>query len=189
VSVKADKKEVNAIVIDILPKGYASDPRPVYKREAIVQAVGLDQFKLLELVPKPGVDLQIHDRVYIGDAEREEIERVKRRIGYDELTPTARLELPFAVEQIVAEHEDRFVDFFNRSISITPKLHMLHLLPGIGKKLMWEVIEQRNKKPFESFADISQRIKSMPHPDRMIVSRIMTEIQDPNEKYHLFTSK
>jgi len=66
---------------------------------------------------------------------------------------------------------------------------MLHLLPGIGKKLMWEVIEQREKKPFESFADISGRIKSLPHPDRMIVSRILREIEDPNEKYHVFTLK
>ncbi len=186
---KTEKKEVTAIVIDILPKGYAHDPRPVYRREPIVQAVGVDQFKLLELVPKSGVDIQIHDRVYIGEGERDVIERVKRRISYDELTPTARLELPFAVEQIVHENEARFVDFFNRSISITPKLHMLHLLPGIGKKLMWEVIEQRNRKLFESFADISRRIKSIPHPDRMIISRIMHEIQDPEEKYHLFTSK
>ncbi len=186
---KTDKKEVNALVIDILPKGYVNDPRPVYKREPVVLAVGTDQFKLLELVSKPGVDIQIHDQVYIGDSEREKIERVKKRIGYEELTHTAKIELPYAVETIVQEQEERFVEFFNKSISITPKLHMLHLLPGIGKKLMWEVIEQRNRKPFESFADISQRIKSMPHPDKMIVNRILHEIEDPEEKYHLFTTK
>ena len=93
------------------------------------------------------------------------------------------------VEQIVRENESRFVDFFNKSVPITPKFHMLHLLPGIGKKLMWEVIEQREKKPFESFEDISRRIKSMPHPDRMIISRILREIEDPSEKYHIFTLK
>ena len=179
----------NAGIIDILPMGYANDPRPVYKREAIVLAVGVDQFKLLELIPKAGADIQIHDRVYIGDGERDKIERVKRRIGYDDLTATAKLELPFVVEQIVRENEKRFVDFFNKSLPITPKFHMLHLLPGIGKKLMWEVIEQREKKPFESFSDISGRIKSMPHPDRMIISRILREIEDPNEKYHIFTLK
>ncbi|NLZ29573.1 MAG: DUF655 domain-containing protein [Methanomicrobiales archaeon] len=186
---RAERKEENAVIIDVLPMGYADDPRPVYKREPIVLAVGEDQFKLLELVPKAGVDIQIHDRVYIGDGERDVIERVKRRIGYDDLTATARLELPFVVEQIVRENESRFVDFFNKSVSITPKFHMLHLLPGIGKKLMWEVIEQREKKLFESFEDISGRIKSMPHPDRMIISRILREIEDPNEKYHIFTLK
>ncbi|HOI14509.1 MAG TPA: DUF655 domain-containing protein [Methanoculleus sp.] len=186
---KTERKEENAVVIDVLPMGYVSDQRPAYKREPVIQAVGVDQFKLLELVPKPGADIQIYDRVYIGDAEREKIERVKRRIGYEDLTATAKLELPFVVEQIVGENEQRFVDFFNKSVPITPKFHMLHLLPGIGKKLMWEIIEQRGKKPFESFADISARIKSLPHPDRMIVSRILHEIEDPNEKYHIFTSR
>lgn len=186
---RTEKKEENAVVIDILPMGYANDQRPVYKREPVVLAVGVDQFKLLELVPKAGVDIQIYDRVYIGDAEREKIERVKRRISYEDLTATAKLELPFVVEQIVRENESRFVDFFNKSVPITPKFHMLHLLPGIGKKLMWEIIEQRGKKPFESFADISGRIKSLPHPDRMIINRILHEIEDPEEKYHVFTSK
>ncbi|WP_292517191.1 DUF655 domain-containing protein [Methanoculleus sp.] len=186
---KTERKEENAVVLDVLPMGYASDQRPAYRREPVVQAVGMDQFKLLELVPKAGADIQLYDRVYIGDAERKQIERVKRRISYEDLTATAKLELPFVVEQIVRENEARFVDFFNKSVPITPKFHMLHLLPGIGKKLMWEVIQQREKKPFETFADISARIKSLPHPDRMIINRILHEIEDPDEKYHIFTSK
>jgi putative nucleotide binding protein len=66
---------------------------------------------------------------------------------------------------------------------------MLHLLPGIGKKLMWEILEARNKKPFESFADISARIKSIPHPEKMILARIMEELQDKDVKYHVFTTR
>ena len=186
---KAEKKEVNAIVLDVLLKGHPDDPRPPFKREPIVQAIGLEQFKLLELVPKPAVSLDLHEKVYIGDAEREKIERVKRRIGYEDLTQTARGELPFVLEKLIKEREADFVKFFNTAISITPKLHMLHLLPGIGKKLMWEILEARNRKPFESFADISARIKSIPHPDKMIHARIMEELQDPDVKYHLFTTK
>jgi putative nucleotide binding protein len=185
---KADKKEIYAVVLDILQRGHADDPRPVYKREPLVQAMGVEQFKLLELVPKP-VEIQIHESLYIGDDEREKIERVKRRIGHEELTPTARVELPFVVEQIVHEHEARFVDFFNKAISITPKLHMLHLLPGIGKKLMWEILEEREKKPFLSFAEIAHRIKAIPHPDRMIINRILEELQDPETKYRVFTAR
>ncbi len=185
---KADKKEVHAIVLDVLMKGHPDDPRPVFKREPVIQAIGTAQFKLLELVPKK-VEIQIHENVYIGDGEREKIERVKRRISYDDLTQTARIELPFVVDQIVHEKEPEFVQFFNKSISISPKFHMLHLLPGIGKKLMWEILDEREKKPFETFAEISQRIKSIPHPDKMITSRILEELQDPNVKYHVFTSK
>ncbi len=185
---KADKKEIHAIVLDVLMKGHPDDPRPVFKREPIVQAIGIEQFKLLELVPKK-IEIRLHERVYIGDGERDKIERVKRRVSYDDLTQTAKLELPFVVEKIVKENEPEFVQFFNRAISISPKLHMLHLLPGIGKKLMWEILEEREKKPFETFSDISGRIKAIPHPEKMIIARIMEELQDPDVKYHVFTSK
>jgi putative nucleotide binding protein len=186
---KAEKKEVNAIVLDVLMKGHPDDPRPTFKREPIVQAMGLEQFKLLELVPKPTAQINLYDKLYIGDAERDKVERVKRRIGYDELTQTAKGELPFIIEKIVKEREQDFVAFFNKSISITPKLHMLHLLPGIGKKLMWEILETRTRKPFESFADISARIKAIPHPEKMIQARILEELQDKDVKYHVFTTK
>jgi putative nucleotide binding protein len=186
---KAEKKEVNAIVLDVLMKGHPDDPRPTFKREPIVQAMGLEQFKLLELVPKPTAQINLYDKLYIGDAERDKVERVKRRIGYDELTQTAKGELPFIIEKVVKEREQDFVAFFNKSISITPKLHMLHLLPGIGKKLMWEILETRTRKPFESFADISARIKAIPHPEKMIQARILEELQDKDVKYHVFTTK
>jgi len=185
---KAEKKEVNAIVLDVLMKGHPNDPRPPFKREPIVQGMGLEQFKLLELVPKVTAIINLYDKVYIGDAERDKIERVKRRISYDDLTPTARGELPFVIEQVIKDREPEFVSFFNKSISITPKQHMLHLLPGIGKKLMWEILDAREKKPFESFADISARIKSIPHPEKMIQARILEELQDKTTKYHVFTS-
>jgi predicted nucleic acid-binding OB-fold protein len=35
--------------------------------------------------------IDLHENVYIGDAERDKIERVKRRIGYNELTNTPRV--------------------------------------------------------------------------------------------------
>jgi predicted nucleic acid-binding OB-fold protein len=90
---KAEKKEQYAVVLDVLLKGRSDDPRPIYKREPLIQGVGIEQFKLLELVPKVQ-DLKIHELVYIGDEEREKIERVKRRIGYEDLTPTAKLNSP-----------------------------------------------------------------------------------------------
>lgn len=185
---KVEKKEVNALVLDILQKGYPDDPRPIYKREPIVLAVGVEQYKLLELIPK-SLNIEISERIYIGSGEREKIERVKRRISYSDLTHGAVNELPFAIEKLIKEREPEYVDFYNKSISITPKLHMLSLLPGIGKKLMWEIIEEREKKPFESFADISARIKSIPHPEKMILNRILEELQDQTVKYHLFTSR
>jgi len=68
-------------------------------------------------------------------------------------------------------------------------MHMLHLLPGIGKKLMWEILDTRNLKPFDSFLDISTRIKSIPHPEKMIIARILEELQNKDVKYHVFTTR
>jgi len=177
---RTDKKELYGIVIDFLPRGYVDDRRPHFKHESVLQAVGT--------VPKTD-EINIHDTVYIGEKERDKIERVKRRIGYNDLTKTARLELPFAIETIVKDREEEFVAFFNKAVPITSKQHMLHLLPGIGKKLMWEILETREKKLFESFADISERIKAIPHPEQMILKRIIEEIENPDTKYHIFTSK
>ncbi len=185
---RSDKKELYAVVLDFLPMGHGDARRPQFKKEPLVQAVGTDQFKLLELVPK-GTDILTGETVYIGDKERDKIERVKRRIGYEDLTQTAKLELPYAIEKIVMDNEARYVEFFNKAVPITSKQHMLHLLPGIGKKLMWEILDERNRKLFENFSDISARIKTIPHPEQMIIKRIIEEIEDPNIKYHLFTSK
>ena len=90
---KTDTKELNAVVLDVLMKGNLEDQRAGFRREPVVQAVGTDQFKLLELVPKK-TEIRIHERVYIGDGEREKVERVKRRIFYQDLTQVAQLELP-----------------------------------------------------------------------------------------------
>ena len=63
---KAEKKEVNAIVLDVLMKGHAEDNRPTFKREPVVQAMGLEQFKLLELVPKPTAAIDLHEKCISG---------------------------------------------------------------------------------------------------------------------------
>ena len=186
---RKDKKEVDAIVLDILLTGRSDDTRPIFKRDPLVQAVGVEQFKLLELMPKH-LNIAIGSPVYIGAGERKDIERVMRRISYEELSRGAVQELPFVLTKIIMDRENEYVDFYNKSISITPKLHMLSLLPGIGKKLMWEIIEQREKKPFESFSDISERIKLLPHPEKQIVNRVIQELQEHQTmKYCLFISR
>ncbi|MEM2131491.1 MAG: DUF655 domain-containing protein, partial [Candidatus Woesearchaeota archaeon] len=71
---------------------------------------------------------------------------------------------------------------------ISTRMHVLELLPGLGKKHMWEIIEQRQEKPFESFQDLKNRIKLIPEPQKMFAKRILTEIL-VNEKYNLFVSR
>ena len=186
---RADKKEVEAIVLDFLQWGYAADKRPLNQREPVILAVGTDQFKLLELIPKRNYAINLHDKVYIGDGERKVVERVKRRISYDELTNTAKGELEPVISMIIAETEPRFVKFYNEAVPISLKLHMLNLLPGFGKKTLTDTLTERQKKPFESFEDIRSRVKTLAKPEKFILERIMLELENPDEKYHLFTSK
>ena len=61
------------------------------------------------------------------------------------------------------------------------------MLPGIGKKHMWEIIGEREKKPFESFEDIKNRVKLMPNPENTIIKRILVELGG-EEKYKLFVN-
>ncbi|MEM3056603.1 MAG: DUF655 domain-containing protein, partial [Candidatus Bathyarchaeia archaeon] len=81
--------------------------------------------------------------------------------------------------------EKRFIDFFNTSQPITPRMHSMELIPGIGKKLMWQILEQREKEPFKSFEDLQKRI-NLPDPARLIARRILEELSK-EEKYLIFT--
>jgi putative nucleotide binding protein len=67
-------------------------------------------------------------------------------------------------------------------------MHQLELLPGLGKKHMWEIIQAREDKPFENFVDIKARVKLMPDPEKTIVKRIISELEG-NEKHHIFVER
>ncbi|RLI06705.1 DUF655 domain-containing protein [Candidatus Bathyarchaeota archaeon] len=151
----------------------------------VVQLVGEEYFTLLEAVAKIGVELKPQDRIYIGRNEREHIAYIIGRVRYDELTAAAKAELPIAVETIIIRNEKRFVEFFNTAGPLTPRLHALELLPGIGKRYMWLIVEERAKKPFESFEDLQKRT-GLPNPVKIIARRVLDElIQDT--RYRLFT--
>ena len=179
------QKEEHAIVLDFLPNGYPNDLRPSHRKTSIAQAIGKEHFVLLELVPKKDVFLQPFQEVYTGDGKRDEIHHVLGKIHLDKLTQTARSELEFVISDLVDKQSKRFVDFFNKALPINMRRHQLELLPGIGKKHMWEVIDAREEKPFESFEDIKKRVKLLPDPKKAIVRRILAEIEG-GDKFKLF---
>lgn len=179
------KYEEYAYVLDYLPHGRVDDRRPIYQRKPIVQAIGEDFFTLLELTPKKNVSFSPHERVYIGKGERVKIDHVERRITYDELTSVSKSELPAVIEKIVERNERRFVDFFNNAQPISTRLHQLKLIPGIGNKTMWNILEEREKKPFEDFKDLAERGK-IHEPKKAVVNRIISELKG-EDKHRLFT--
>jgi len=181
-------KEEKAVVLDFLPNGYPFDTRPSHKKTPIVQALGQKYFALLELVPKKDVFLQPYKEVYIGEGKRDEIHHIIGRLPVDRLTQTAKSELEFVIKDVIKKNEKQFVDFFNKASPLTTRMHQLELLPGLGKKHMWEIIEERDNKEFESFDDLKKRVKLMPDPEKAVIKRILLEIEG-NEKHRLFVDK
>jgi putative nucleotide binding protein len=178
-----------AFILDYLAQGHPDGRK--FHREPIAYALGESEFKLLELVIKPDAVLNIGDRIYIGKEleQRDKILHVKRRVSYSEITNAGQNELPFIIAEIVKLHEARFVRFYNESQPISTRFHMLELLPGLGKKTMWAILEERKKAPFQSFEDLLKRLPSVHHPEKLVARRIELELSDPQQKYHLFAAK
>jgi putative nucleotide binding protein len=174
-----------AYVLDFLPRGRPDQSR---SREPLTYAVGEHNFVLLELVPKPDASLLAGDRVYIGKepALKDKVDHVRGRVRFEDMTHAAQSELRPVLEQIIKADEARFVEFFNTAGPITTRMHMLELLPGLGKKLMWAILDERKRGPFQSLGDLDTRIKALHQPAKLIAHRIEQEVTDANEKYHLF---
>ncbi|MBU2638099.1 MAG: DUF655 domain-containing protein [Nanoarchaeota archaeon] len=180
-----EKKEEQAIILDFLPNGYPFDNRPMFRKTAIAQALGTAHFSLLELIPKRDVSLQAGQEVYIGEGKRDIIHHVAGRLPPEKMTETAKHALEDAVALLVGKNKQMFVDFFNNSGAITTRMHQIELLPGIGKKHMWEIVEQRKEQPFASFEDLRARVKLLPDPAKSVIKRIISEINN-EDKYKLF---
>jgi len=174
--------EENAIVLDYMPTGKPSAVRT----EAMAQVIGKEFFTLLEVVPKNGVSLNIGEEVYIGKDERKKIELVKGRIAFKDLTSSSLSEIEGAIEDIVNNDLDKYLNFYNTARGISLKRHQLELLPGLGKKHMLDMLNQRDKGKFTSFEDIIKRVKGVPDPKKSVIKRIMEELEDPEDKHFLF---
>jgi putative nucleotide binding protein len=183
-----DKKEIKkdewTIVLDFLSHGHYSMERS----QPVAQVLGEDFFSLLEIIIRDGITLRAGDRVYIGDAKRKEVKYIKGRIEIKDLTVAAREELESTIDKIVRKAPQKFIDFFNNSGQITNRMHQLELLPGIGKKHLWAIIEARKEKPFSSFEDIKKRVPLLPDPEKMVVRRIMEEIEN-KDKFRVFVPR
>jgi len=181
--------EEYAYVLDFLPQGYMDGKR--FRREPIVIALGDTEFKIFELVPKDDAIIQVGDRVFIGKDQdlREMILHVKRRISFSDMTSAAQMEIEYTIEAIVRKEEERFVKFYNEAQPISTRFHMLELLPGLGKKTLWYFVEERKKGVFKDFNDISVRVKSLHHPEKLVIQRILVEVSDPNQKFRLFAAR
>lgn len=174
-------KEEQAIIIDYLPYGYPLEK----KMMPIAQAIGTKNFTLLELVPRRGIKLEIGEEVYIGEGKRDKVYYILGKLVFSKISETAKQFLEQYIEKQIEKDEKRFVDFFNNALPINTRLHQLELVPGFGKKHTQAIIDERQKKPFDSFEELKQRIGNLPDPKTAIVKRITEELKG-EERHYLF---
>ncbi len=172
--------EEYAYVLEYLPGGRALD---VHK-ESIVQLLGFQYFTLLEATVKPDASIVVGKKVYVGKDDRAEVDRIKRKITFEELSISAKEFLLIALKKLIQEREPEFVLFLNKARPISVRVHTLDFLPGIGKKNMAAILQEREKKLFESFVDVNTRVPGV-DPLAVFANRIVSEIEG-KERHNLF---
>ena len=176
-----------AVAVDFLPRGSPADDRPQYERSPVAHALGEAEFRLVEIALTDDAGVNIGDRVAI-DPPGEAVKDL-RDIEYGELSSAAESEIEHAIDRIVDGNTERFVDFYNDAQPITTRLHVLNLLPGIGKKLRNNVLDERKRKPFESFEDVEERVSGLHSPREVLVERIVEELREEDLKYRVFARR
>ena len=177
--------EEYAYVLDFTQRAKALTVRG--REGMIIQAIGEERLTLLELLGTQNMSIEVAERVYIGREGRDKVMSVLGRLEYDSISQSAKNELPSIIEKIVIANQKRFIDYINTAQPITPRIHALELIPGIGKTYMMTIIRERDRKKFESFVEIQQRV-GLRDPAKLIAKRIIDEITG-EARMNLFVKK
>ena len=141
----------------------------------IVVAIGEERLTLLEILGIENSTFNVGEKIYIGKEGRTKVQSVLGKIDYIKISDSAKNEIPGVVESIVTENEKKFVDYINNAQPLTPRIHALELIPGIGKTYLNVIIKEREKGQFESFDDIEKRA-GLKEPRKHLSQRIIEEI-------------
>ena len=165
--------EEYAFVLDFNPRGKSSTVRG--RDGIIVTAIGEERLTLLEVLGVPNSTFEIGEKIYIGKEGRTKVLSVLGKLDYEKISSSAQSELETTVETIVTVNESKFIEYLNKAQPLTPRIHTLELIPGIGKTYMKSMLEEREKKFFESYQDLQERV-GLKEPVKHISERIMDEI-------------
>jgi len=167
------KYEEHAYVLDFNPRGKSTTVRG--REGIIVTAIGEDRLTILEILGVTNSIFEIGEKIYIGKEGRTKVLSVLGKMDYDNISSSAQSELTTVIENIVTINESKFVEYLNNAQPLTPRIHALELIPGIGKTYMKTMLEEREKKKFESYQDLQERV-GFKDPVKHISERIMDEI-------------
>ncbi|AEM38041.1 protein of unknown function DUF655 [Pyrolobus fumarii 1A] len=176
--------ERTAYVLDFRPPN-PEDRHREHREQDYLQLVGDEYFTLMEALPREDVEIAVGSRIWLEGENSSVKECSTVLIDYEELSPYARTKLEEIVPEIIKRKERVFVEFFNVAQPINIRFHTLELLPGIGKKTMMKILDEREREPFKSFEDIKRRVHI--DPVKVITERIIRELQG-EERYYLFVN-
>jgi putative nucleotide binding protein len=179
------KYEEYAYVLDYVTRGKSTTVRG--REGIIITAIGEDRLTLLEVLGVPNTTFEIGERIYIGKEGRTKILSVLGKLEYAHISAAAQSELKNIVTMIVTNNEKRFVDYINNAQPLTPRIHALELIPGIGKTYMKAILDERERQKFVGFGDLQERV-GLKEPAKQIISRILDEITG-EVKVTLFVKK
>ncbi|MCK4778576.1 MAG: DUF655 domain-containing protein [Candidatus Lokiarchaeota archaeon] len=180
------KKFREVVILDLLIHGHPEEDKPSWAKTPIAQVLTFPDFVLYEVKVKKNSDIGVQEqKTYEEFLNEEKLKEVLKKIDHNDLTNTSKALIQPILEKEVLKYEEEFINFFNNSTSITPRMHALKLLPGVGQKHMWEILEARQRQKFGTFQDISDRT-SISNPTKLIAQRIIKELQR-DVKYYLFS--
>jgi len=167
------KYEEYAYVLDCKSRAKSTTVRG--RTGIIVVALGEERLTLLEILGIENSTFDVGERIYIGKEGRTKVQSVLGKMDYVKISDSAKDEIPTVVESIVTKNEAKFVDYINNAQPLTPRIHALELIPGIGKTYLNVIIKEREKASFESFVDIEKRV-GLKEPIKHMSQRIVEEI-------------
>ena len=167
------KYEEYAYVLDFKSRGKSIT---VHGRTGvIVVALGEERLTLLEILGVEDTVFTAGEKIYIGKDGRSNVKSVLGKISYNKISTDAKSEIPIVVQELIIKNEKRFVNYLNTAQPLTPRIHALELIPGIGKTYLNVLLQEREKKPFESYDDIERRV-GLKEPINNLKKRILEEI-------------
>ena len=167
------KYEEHAYVLDYRSRLKSTTVRG--RTGTIIVAIGEERLTLLEILGTENSTFDIGERIYIGKEGRTKVESVLGKMDYAQISDSAKNEIPGVVELIVTKNEKKFVDYINNAQPLTPRVHALELIPGIGKTYLDVIIKEREKGQFENFHDIEKRV-GLKEPIKHLSQRIIEEV-------------
>ena len=180
------KKFREVVILDLLIHGHPEEDKPSWAKTPIAQVLTFSDFVLYEVKVNKNSTIEVQEqKTYEEFINEEKLKEVLKKIDYNDLTNTSKALIQPILESEVIKYEEEFINFFNNSTSITPRMHALKLLPGVGQKHMWEILETRERQKFGTFQDIADRT-SISNPTKLIAQRIIKELQR-DVKYYLFS--